>query len=273
MRIFLSHYSGEVSIAEDIAEHLKKVFSNESLEVFVASSWESVAPGDAWEDKLVTALEEADALVVLMSVDALGRSWLNFELGVAWARKTRIVIFCHKGLSLSGLPRPYSSLQAVDINGMKQEEMLNTVAEAIASALNVRLPSETPATATTEVEQATAGSFQSTYRAWSLRPGGHIGETLRGRFLVGTVSQSRPDRARAADLEPQDTLYIRLFIGTSPEGRYVQVLVSGDIAGFFETVEPDSVLIEATLRLAAVFEEGDSSIPIIVIDSYDELFA
>lgn len=269
MRIFLSHYSQEQSDAEDIADHLKMVFRNQGIEIFLGSSWESLAPGDAWEEKLIKALEETEALLVLMSVDAIGRPWLNFEMGVAWARKTRILIFCHKGLTPSGLPRPYSSLQAVDINNLKHDEKLRKVGEAVSQALNLVLPSEASATASMEPpERVEPGSFASVYRSWQLRPTAHINETVTGRFLIGAVNPTRPDRARTAELEPGETLYVRLFIGSSPEGRYVPTLVTGKVASFFETVLRDTVQIDATLRLAAAFDEGENTIPIIVIDEY-----
>lgn len=269
MKIFLSHYSGEQSEADDIADHLKSVFREQKIEVFMTSSWESIAPGDKWEQKLIDNLKNADILLVLMSIDALGRPWLNFELGVAWAQKIRILILCHKGLSISGLSRPYSSLQAVEIGSLKHSEKLDKVAEALAKSLHLPLPSETPATASLEEDQIRPQSFASTYRSWSLRPAAHIGETVNGRFLVGAVYPSRPDRAEASGLQAGETLYVRLFPGTSPVGRYIQSLVTGEIAHFFERVVRDVVQIDAKLRLAAAFNEDENMVPIIVIDSYE----
>ncbi len=270
MKIFLSHYSGEESEAEDIGDYLKTMFRRQNIEVFMASSWESLAPGDKWEQKLIDNLTTADMLLVLMSIDALGRPWLNFELGVAWAQKIPILIFCHKGLSVSGLPRPYSSLQAVEINNLKHDEKLDKVAKAVANVLNLPVPSETPATAILEEDQLRPQSFASTYRSWSLRPAAHIGEKAEGRFLVGAVYPSRPDRAEAAGLQAGETLYVRLFRGTSPVGRYIQTLVTGDNAHFFERVVRDVVQINATLRLAAAFNEDENMVPIIVIDSFEQ---
>ncbi len=271
MRIFLSHYSDEQSFAEDIADHLKKVFRNQSIETFLASSWDSLAPGDTWEEKLIDALKNADALVVLMSIDALGRAWLNFELGVAWALKKRILIFCHKGMSRSALPRPYSSLQSVDITDLRHNEKLDTVAKAVASTLDLRLPTAMPASEA--LEPIRPHTFTSTYRSWSLRPAFHIGATTKGRFLIGAVYPARPDRAEAANLEPGKTLYVRLFVGPVPEGRYIAALVTGDIASFFEKVTRDTVQIDAEIRLAAAYDDGENTIPIIVVDSYQQVLS
>ncbi len=269
MKVFLSYYSGEQSDAEDIRDHLVSTFRDQPMEVFMTSSWDSLTPGEHWENKLIEAIENAAAQVVIMSVDALGRPWLNFEIGVAWAKKTRILIFCHKGLTPAALPRPYSSLQAVDLNALRAEEQLSAVAKALGAALNIS-PSQAvlamPATTSFE-----PGTFNSMYRTWSLRPTAHIDEIAIGEFLVGPVYPSRADRALAASLKPGEALYVRLFLGQTPESSYVPVLVAGEHATFFEHVKRDTVRIKATLQLAASFEEDDRTVPLIILKSYEVL--
>ena len=96
MKLFMSYYSQEEADAEDIAAHLGTAFQREGLEIFMSSRTESVAPGDPWQDKVINAIEEADVLLVLMSVDALTRPWINFEIGVAWARRPAFFCFATK---------------------------------------------------------------------------------------------------------------------------------------------------------------------------------
>jgi hypothetical protein len=274
MKIFMSYYSGEQSEAEDMADHLGKMFAKQGVELFLASRWESITPSDIWEPKVLDALDSSDALLVLMSIDALQKHWVNFEIGFGWARKARVLIFCHKGLTPSGLPRPYSSLQTVEINNLTHNEKMDKIAHAVAHALNLQLPTEAPATADIEdVEAKEPESFASAYRAWSLRPAGHIDETANGRFVVGKVYPSRPELAEGAKLQPGETLYVRLHTGPSEEGRYIQTLVSGANASFFETVWHGETTIDATLRLAAAFNDGEKMVPIIVIESFDEVVA
>ena len=105
MKLFMSYYSQEEADAEDIKSRLDTSFQGEGLEVFMSSRPESVAPGDDWQYKVISAVGEADALLVLMSVDALSRPWINFEIGFAWAKGARILLFCHKGMTPSALPR------------------------------------------------------------------------------------------------------------------------------------------------------------------------
>lgn len=270
MKVFLSYYSDEEGVAEDIAEHLKSTFRSTGLEVFMASSRESIALGDNWEEKIIKALNDTDVLVVLMSWDALIRPWLNFEIGVAWARKIRILIFCHKGMDKSALPRPYGSLQAENLNTQSDTQRNQQVAEAIARTLNIKapLPEVVPDLPVTKSQPP---SFFLTNRAWSLRPAAHIGETATGRFLVGVVRSADPDKATAVSIKPGEALYVRLFYGTTPEGPYINAMVSGKVAGFFECVKRDTVTVEAKIRLAGVYREENTATPLLVLDEYKKV--
>lgn len=276
MKAFISFYSGEQADAEDLCAHLRKRFGAQ-IEFFFAADWSSVAPGDEWENKVVGALGSADALIVLMSPDALARPWINFEIGVAWATprdgvRTRILILCHKGLTPQGLPRPYGSLQAVDLNALNHEQTLKRVAEAIAAALGI--DSIVAEEATPDIGDAhelteRPDTFRTTDRAWNLRPGAHIGETATSRFLVGAVNPARREHAEKAGLTPGSALVVRLFLGQTPEGSYVNAMVEGDNASFFETVVRDTVIVDATLRVAGVFQDGDHDMrPLLAIDGF-----
>ena len=66
---------------------------------------------------------------------------------------------------------------------------------------------------------------------------------------------------------------MRLFTGHSEESRYIQTLVTGANASFFETVRHGDASIDATLRLAAAFNEGEKMVPLIVIESFEKVLA
>lgn len=267
MKVFMSYFSDEESEAQDLSDHLKKVFKKDDLEVFIYSSWESIAPGDQWEDKVLEGLMSASALLVLMSHDALTRPWINFEIGVAWAKKIRILLLCHKGMTPSALPSPYNSLQAIDLNELTHEEKLNRLAEAFAKALNLTITTDAASTIIAEPTESGA-TFNTTLRGWTLRPAGHMGETAKGRFLVGVVLPSRDDRAEAAGFEPGEALFVRLFLSTRPEGRFINAMVGGEVAAFFEKTRRDTVAIDAVVRVAGARRDENSgeSMPILVID-------
>ncbi len=270
--MFIAYYSGEQSDAEEIKDHLTIMFREQGIEVFLASRWESIAAGADWETKVMDALGDIDALLVLMSIEALTKHWVNFEIGFAWAKQARILIFCHKGLTPSGLPRPYSSLQAVEINDPIYNKRMDKIVKAVASSMNLRFPTEAPVTTDADIVEAKGPeTFASTYRAWTLRPAGHINNTVKGRFLVGKVYPGRPDLAESAKLQPGETLYVRLYTGDSEESRYIQTLVTGENASFFETVRHGEASIDAILRLAAAFNDGEKIVPIIVIESFEKV--
>ena len=210
-KVFMSYYSDEGADAEDIARHLESVFRNEDFQVFMASRPESVRPGDAWQDKVIEALTDADVLLVLMTVNALTRPWINFEIGVAWARRARILMFCNRGMTPAGLPTPYNTLQAVDINGMSHDGKLNRVAQEVAAALDIR-QAETPSP-NTAFSITTTDSIDATTRNWHFRPSGHIGATISGTFLVGTVGAVRVDRAQAAGFRARGSPVRALVLG------------------------------------------------------------
>ncbi|HEY5639705.1 MAG TPA: toll/interleukin-1 receptor domain-containing protein [Dehalococcoidia bacterium] len=269
MKVFISYYSVDESDAEDIRDHLNAVFGKAGLETFFAASWESLSPGEAWETKLIEGVGACDGLLVLMSPDALTRPWVHFEVGVAWATKSRIIFLCHKGLTPGGLPRPYGSLTAVDLNGLKHQDKLNRIASAISTALGVSVPEGVEAVkeVADSVEEADDLPFATVHRTWSLRPGAHIGEQANGRFLIGAVAPARPERAAAAGLEPGEALYVRLFLGTSPEGRYLNAMAVGDTADFFERVRRDTTVVDARVRLAAsALDDNGNPLPLMVIE-------
>ena len=262
--LFMSYYSEDEADAEDIATHLENVFGNVDFAVFKASRPESVRPGDAWQDKIIDTLAESDALLVLMTVNALGRPWVNFEIGVTWARKARILMFCDRGMTPAALPTPYNTLQAVDLNNMSHEAKLNKVAETVGTALDIR-PSETAGSVGSL--SSPSSSIDATVRSWAIRPSGHIGATTTGEFLVGAIAPVRGDRANAAGFQPGEAIFVRLFLGTTPEGRYINAMVGGEAASLFDTITRDTVVVRASIKLAAAFQDGDNVIPLIVIET------
>lgn len=263
-KVFMSYYPNEGADAVDIARHLESIFSSEDLQVVMAPRPELVRPGDVWQDKAIDALSDADVLVVLMTVNAFARPWINFEIGVAWARRARILMFCNRGMTPAALPTPYNTLQAVDINGMAHDEKMKRVADDVANALGIR-PAETPAPRAS-VFQAT-DYIDATIRSWNIRPTGHIGATFSGTFLVGTIGSVRVDRAKAAGFQPGEALFVRLFWEGTAEGRYINAMAGGDAAAVFEAPARVPVLVNATIIMAAAFQEGDSIIPLLVVAS------
>jgi len=268
LRFLISYYSEEEADAEDITNHLAAAFHQYNPEVIMASRWDSIAPGDDWESKIINAVNEANLLLVLMSFDALTRPWINFEIGVAWAKSTPVLFLCHKGMDPNALPKPYGSLQAVNLNGLNLEDKLNQTGDAISRLLGLETVhcDKIPVLSTYEPVE----SFFSVNRRWNLLPAAHVNETSAGIFLVGAVRTPDSDKATLVGMTPSDTLNVRLFLGRSPEGTYINAMASGELAEYFERVIPDT-RIAVKIRLATVSVEGEKTVPVLVIDDIKEL--
>jgi len=260
--IFISHVTDEQVEANKAKQYLEQVFKDK-VEVFVASSWTSIQPGEDWFACISDAIEKADIMLVLCSGDSVNRPWIQFEAGAAWfAKKTKVIPICHKGMTPSALPEPIRRLQAVDINAESEAQQLHKLAQAISTSGS--LPDPTPIS----IEQLPLGSTvssQSSLRGWILRPTAHIGNILEGIFRVGSVDVADAERAREAGLDPNDTVFVRLYV-EPPNGQYLNTMASGAKAVLFESDDVDGKVIIAKLKLAATHPSGgDRASPVIVI--------
>lgn len=59
---------------------------------------------------------------------------------------------------------------------------------------------------------------------------------------------------------------MRLFPGMTAEGRYFYAMVGGDVASYFERVVRDVSIVDAEVRLAAIFDDKERIMPLLVID-------
>lgn len=78
-KIFISHSSHDAEFATAFASVLRELGH---------APWrfgEKVLPGERWEAEIVSQLRDADALVILVSPESMGSTWVSHELGVALA--------------------------------------------------------------------------------------------------------------------------------------------------------------------------------------------
>lgn len=81
MKVFVSHSHAD----SELAARISKALRNEGLDV-----WDSdldLLPGDNWAAEVARALEESEAMVVLMTVDALSSPWVRREMEYALGAK------------------------------------------------------------------------------------------------------------------------------------------------------------------------------------------
>jgi hypothetical protein len=85
------------------------------VESFMSSDRSIIYAGEDWMAKIFTERKGAKVLLSILSPTSVTRPWINFEAGAAWMKDTKVIPVCFGGLKIAQLPKPYSSLQAVDI--------------------------------------------------------------------------------------------------------------------------------------------------------------
>lgn len=112
MRIFISHFSGDNALAENIKKALTIVFG-QGHEIFLSSD---LLAGDDWLKSITTFLDDEDDLITLVITTkaSLDRPWVWFEVGASWRTGADIIPICGKGFSVSMLPDPLSRLNGVN---------------------------------------------------------------------------------------------------------------------------------------------------------------
>lgn len=269
-KIFISHIADEHAEAEQAKEFLEKTFGN-NIEVFLASSWESIPPGDDWFKRIEGAITAADLMLVFASTEAISRPWILFEAGAAWISKKKIIPVCHKGMIPAALPEPLRRLQAVDINAQNPAESLSKLVEAVRVSANLPVP--TPF-ALEELPVDTGKIGATSLRGWMIRPSAHVGESIEGVFKVGLVDVCDASRASEADLNPDDSLYVRLYVESGvSELTYLNAIATGKVAQLFEPEEILGKTVNAKLKMKATHITGGGIgggprlVPLIVIES------
>ncbi len=102
-KIFISHIADESADAARAKEVQEKTFGA-NVELFLASSWESIPPGEDWFRSIENAIQAADVMIVLASSESVLRPWILFETGAAWFSKKKVVPICYRGMTPAHFP-------------------------------------------------------------------------------------------------------------------------------------------------------------------------
>lgn len=113
--IFISHISEEASLAKLLKDEIEKKFLG-LVDVFVSSDGSSIETGKMWLEQITNALNNADVMIALCSEESVQRPWVNFEMGAGWQKGISVIPACHTNMTVSKLPSPINSLQAVSIS-------------------------------------------------------------------------------------------------------------------------------------------------------------
>jgi len=114
-KIFMSFIHEEASVASTVKIFTHRILGH-SVDTFMSSDKNAIYAGEDWMARVFEELESAKVLLSLLSPSSVGRPWINFEAGAAWMGRAKVIPVCFGGLTVSALPKPYSSLQAVEID-------------------------------------------------------------------------------------------------------------------------------------------------------------
>jgi hypothetical protein len=135
-RVFISFIHEESGYAEAVQAFITHVLGVEA-KPFLSSDKFQVYAGEKWLEKIMGELEEAKVVILMLSEESVKRPWVNFEAGAAWTRQITTIPVCFGGLRKDNLPKPYSSLQAVDLASYGDDEYL---AMSVAHHLGIEEP-------------------------------------------------------------------------------------------------------------------------------------
>jgi len=135
-QVFISFVHEEIEWAECVQSFIRLMFDS-TAEPFMSSDKFQVYAGEKWLDRIMDELKGAKVVLLMLSENSVQRPWVNFEAGAAWTRNIVTIPICFGGLQKDNLPKPYSSLQAIDLESSDDHEYL---ARSVADHLGIPEP-------------------------------------------------------------------------------------------------------------------------------------
>jgi len=132
MKVFISHAHTDEPLVKKVAAALEDA----GLEVW--DDTREIMPGDNWANKVAQALQESEAMVVLLTPDALRSNWvrrdIEYALGAQGYRKRLIPVFVGdpEELPKEDVPWILRHLRIIKLaEHAKEEEGIRQIAQAL----------------------------------------------------------------------------------------------------------------------------------------------
>ena len=122
-QVFISFIHEEEAVAISVKDFITQVLG-ETVNPFLSSDTSTVYAGERWMDRTVDELKGAKVVISLLSPESVKRPWVNFEAGAAWIKDAALIPACFWGPTKDTLPKPYSSLQAVNLSDSEDQYYL-----------------------------------------------------------------------------------------------------------------------------------------------------
>lgn len=137
--IFVSHVEEDAIIASKIKKWIENKLL-EGVEVFVSSD-DGISPGDNFEERIIEKLRNCRIALIICTQMSVRQPWINIEAGGALVKGKRVIPLCYHSQRKDTLPRPLSSLQALDLSEPKD---VNDLLKIIAKEAGLRSPPVDP---------------------------------------------------------------------------------------------------------------------------------
>lgn len=131
MKVFISHSHDTRALAHKVSEALKRA----GLDVW---NEQEILPGDNWAAKIGQALESSQAMVVLLTPEALNSPTVLWDIEYALGRKTfskrliPVLVGFGENLPLENLPWILKHLQVIELPAYgKQDEGIARITQAL----------------------------------------------------------------------------------------------------------------------------------------------
>jgi hypothetical protein len=112
--VFISFIHEEGETAEAVQRFVNQMLSGQA-KAFLSSDKFQVYAGELWLERILEELKLAKVVLLILSERSVTRPWVNFEAGAGWFTQKKIIPVCIKDLRKENLPKPYSSLQSIDL--------------------------------------------------------------------------------------------------------------------------------------------------------------
>lgn len=132
MKVFISHSHESKGLAKKVSEALKHA----GLEVW--NGEQEILPGDNWAEKVGQALESSQAMVVLLTPEALNSQSVLRDIEYALGRKTfnkrliPVIVGSEEDISLQKLPWILRHLNVIKLPAYgRQDEGIDRITQAL----------------------------------------------------------------------------------------------------------------------------------------------
>jgi hypothetical protein len=136
--VFVSHVEEDAAIASEIKAWIEDNLLK-GADVFVSGG--DIDPGDKWEERVEEKLKNCCIALIVCTQMSIRQPWINFETGGALVKGAKVIPLCYHGQRKGTLPRPLSSLHALDLS---EPDDVRKLLETIATEAGLHAPDIDP---------------------------------------------------------------------------------------------------------------------------------